>query len=239
MATFRSTPKPAGISDLEHQLRRFHSFLWVSGGAFNDFFIHIIDGLCWMKETPGEGGRAGRAALPHAEGRGALVDQNFDAYAVEYTYADGAKLLNGRKWFQQVFSSHMLGSGAAIVSSNSDCGAPWSSPPAGLLQGEPRLDVKDPEDQTNPYQNEWNDFIAAIRDGRPYNEAKYGVETRRWCAAWATSAASTGVEVSYKDLLECKHEFRRSRNSRSRRRRPCPRTPRPVPGPGVVTDREY
>ena len=49
IVTFRSPPKPEGISDLEYQIRRFHSFLWASGGAYNDFFIHIIDQLCWMK----------------------------------------------------------------------------------------------------------------------------------------------------------------------------------------------
>src|SRR5579872_1121198 len=31
---FESPPKPAGISDLDYQVRRFHSFLWASGGNF-------------------------------------------------------------------------------------------------------------------------------------------------------------------------------------------------------------
>src|SRR5262249_58910804 len=29
---FESRPKPANISDLDYQVRRFHSFLWASGG---------------------------------------------------------------------------------------------------------------------------------------------------------------------------------------------------------------
>ena len=41
VAFFRSLPKPDHLTDLQYQIRRFHSFLWASGGAYNDFFIHI------------------------------------------------------------------------------------------------------------------------------------------------------------------------------------------------------
>ena len=30
-------------SELLWQIQRFHSFIWASGGCFNDFYIHIID----------------------------------------------------------------------------------------------------------------------------------------------------------------------------------------------------
>ena len=50
------------MTDLEYQIRRFHSFLWAGGGCFSDFNIHIIDHLCWMKnawpvKAQGVGGR--------------------------------------------------------------------------------------------------------------------------------------------------------------------------------------
>ena len=35
---------------------------------------------------------------------------------------------------------------------------------------------KSPRDQGNPYQNEWNDLVDAIRNDKPYNEAERGVE---------------------------------------------------------------
>ena len=40
---FSSLPKPAGITDLLYQVQRFHSFIWASGGCFNDFYIHLVD----------------------------------------------------------------------------------------------------------------------------------------------------------------------------------------------------
>ncbi|MGC8991282.1 MAG: Gfo/Idh/MocA family protein, partial [Verrucomicrobiia bacterium] len=48
---FSSLPKPAGISELMYQIRRFHSFIWASGGNYSDFYIHIIDHLGWMKNA--------------------------------------------------------------------------------------------------------------------------------------------------------------------------------------------
>jgi predicted dehydrogenase len=48
---FNSPPKPANISHLMYQIQRFHSFLWASGGAYSDFYIHNIDECCWMKDA--------------------------------------------------------------------------------------------------------------------------------------------------------------------------------------------
>ena len=48
---FESFPTPRGTKDLMYQIQRFHSFLWASGGNYSDFYIHIIDHLCWLKNT--------------------------------------------------------------------------------------------------------------------------------------------------------------------------------------------
>src|SRR5438046_3142256 len=84
-----ATHKYGDMNELEYQIRRFHSFLWASGGCYSDFLIHNIDECCWMKgawpiQAQASGGR---------HYRGNNIDQNFDHYSVEYTFADGAKLL--------------------------------------------------------------------------------------------------------------------------------------------------
>ena len=38
-ATAFSKPRPKDINELEYQIRRFHSFLWASGGAYSDFLV--------------------------------------------------------------------------------------------------------------------------------------------------------------------------------------------------------
>src|SRR4029079_8643550 len=109
-------PKPDDISELLYQIKRFHSFLWASGGSFSDFLIHNIDESCWMKnawpiKAAGYGGR---------HYRGENIDQNFDNYSVEYTFADGTKFyLHGRSMdgCENRFASYAHGTkGSAVIS---------------------------------------------------------------------------------------------------------------------------
>jgi predicted dehydrogenase len=85
VASAFSVRKPADKNEVLYQIERFHSFLWASGGLFSDFYIHFIDECCWMKNA--------WPVRAHALGgrhyRGDYIDQNFDSYAVEYTFADG------------------------------------------------------------------------------------------------------------------------------------------------------
>ena len=113
---------PGQPSELLWQIQRFHSFIWASGGCFSDFYIHIIDHCCWMKnawpvKAQAVGGR---------HYRGTCVDQNFDSYAVEYTFADGAKLFMDGRYIAgctDIYSSYVHGSkGLAIASKGGDCG---------------------------------------------------------------------------------------------------------------------
>src|SRR3954470_13685286 len=120
---------PAGkeASELEFQIRRFHSFLWASGGLYSDFYIHNIDECCWMKndwpvQAQASGGRHYRNHMTPKE-RGEDVDQNFDNYSVEYTFDDGAKLLlYGRTMVgcHDQFASYAHGSkGIGVISTSS------------------------------------------------------------------------------------------------------------------------
>ena len=209
---FSSLPKPAGENELLYQVQRFHSFLWASGGNYSDFYIHIVDHLGWMKnawpiKAQGLGGRHYRQSL---EGE-TYVDQNFDTYAVEYTYADGTKFtFDGRcmTGCNDIYSSYLHGTkGMAIVSKNGDCGAPSSifksqNPRRSDLVWESKI----PAGQENPYQNEWDDLVAAIRNDKPYSEVKSGVECSL-VTSMGRMAAHTGQEVTYDDILNGDHEM--------------------------------
>ena len=62
-----------------------------------------------------------------------------------------------------------------------------------------------PEEQ-DPYQNEWNDLVDAIRDDKPYNEVKRGVEASL-VASMGRMAAHTGREITFDQMLNCEHEM--------------------------------
>ncbi|HEY7311952.1 MAG TPA: Gfo/Idh/MocA family oxidoreductase [Gemmataceae bacterium] len=248
VAFFQSAPKPAGISELLYQVQRFHSFLWASGGCYSDFYIHNIDECCWMKDAwPVEARAAGGRHY-----RGNSIDQNFDVYSVEYTFADGTKLLlEGRcmNGCDQQFASLAHGTkGSAVISSNSH----WPSS-CRLLKNQhastARKYQKDiiwkcgPEKGSdNPYRVEWDELLQAIREDRPYNEVERGAQASL-VTAMGRMAAHTGQIVTYDQILNCEHEFA-PEVDKLKMDSPAPLQmgsdgKYPMPEPGRKTKREY
>ena len=235
-------PKPDDVSELEYQIRRFHGFLWASGGCYSDFLIHNIDECCWMKDAwpvkaQGAGGR---------HYRGDCIDQNFDTYSVEYTFDDGTKLfLEGRNMpgCHQEFASYVQGSKAAAVISAS------SHTPArcrifkGQKMARNEVVWAFPQPEQNPYQLEWDHLINAIRKDKIYNEVKRGA-----MASLVTSmgrmSAHTGQVVTLDDMMNCAHEFAPDVDKLTFDG-PAPLLADastgkyPIPQPGIVRDREY
>jgi predicted dehydrogenase len=236
-----SDPKPDTISELMYQIQRFHSFLWASGGLFSDFYIHQIDECCWMK-----GAWPVKAqALGGRHYRGAKIDQNFDIYAVEYTFADGTRFfLNGRtiNGCKDDMSSNVHGTkGLGIVSSAGHTPGNCRTFKGHNIKSDAMLwRAKQPE--ANPYQLEWDDLVDAIRKDKRYNEVKRGVEASL-VTSMGRMAAHTGQEITFEEMLNCGHEFApgldRLTSKSQAPLQPDRKGKYPVPQPGKVTRKEY
>ena len=248
-ASALARPNPGQVSDLLYQIQRFHSFLWASGGCYSDYYIHQIDECSWMKNA--------WPVKVHALGgrhyRGESLDQNFDSYSVEYTYPDGAKLFyDGRNMSgcKAEFASYAHGSkGSAIISSGGH-----SPGRVRLFKGQdpnPRdyssenvlwAFSKPPAPEPNPYDLEWDDLVDAIRNNRPYNEVRRGVEASL-VTCMGRMAAHTGQEITYEEMLNCEHEFAPDVDKLTMDS-PAPLLAGPdgkypVPEPGIKKNREY
>jgi predicted dehydrogenase len=245
---FLSLPKPAGITDLLYQVKRFHSFIWASGGCYNDFYIHLIDHLGWMKNQWPVKAQAlgGRHYKISPEGV-AYVDQNFDVYSVEYTYADGTKFFFGGRCMhgcEEIYTSSLHGTkGIGIASKSGDCGLPSSLYKSQTATAENLIwESKVNPDEKDPYQNEWNDLIDAIRDDKAYNEVKRGVEASL-VSSMGRMAANTGREVTFDQMLNCEHDMAPD-IEKFTMDSPAPLLADasgryPVPQPGITITREY
>jgi len=205
-AYFRSLPKPDGISELMYQIQRFHSFLWASGGCFSDFYIHFIDECCWMKDTwpvkaQGMGGR---------HQRDKYIDQNFDQYSVEYTFADDTRLFFYGRSMDGCYgrsASYVHGSkGLGVVSYAGHHPAKCRIYRGQKLDREEDLVWAFPQPEAHPYREEWNHLVDAIREDKPYNEARFGAESSL-VTSMGRMAAHTGQVVTYDEMLNSDHEF--------------------------------
>ncbi len=234
-------PRSGTESELMYQIRNFHGFLWLSGGAYSDFLIHNLDEACWMKgkwpvKAMGMGGR---------HYRGDCVDQNFDVYSIEYTFDDGTKLfLDGRTipGCTQEFASFAHGTkGVGVIST-----AAHSPAKCRIYDGhnmvEDKLKWAFPQPEPNPYQLEWDHLVTAIRNDEKYNEVERGVMASA-VTSMGRMSAHTGVEITLEDFMKHDHEFAPQVGELTLDG-PAPLLANsdgkyPVPAPGLITKREY
>jgi predicted dehydrogenase len=91
-AYWNSTPqgvpeRKAGQGELDFQLRNWQHFAWLSGRPVVEQHIHNLDVINWLKKSH----------PVSAQGHGAMADgvaEASDQHFVEFTYADGTKLIS-------------------------------------------------------------------------------------------------------------------------------------------------
>ena len=162
-----------GTSDMEHQLRFWRCFDWLSGGRLVEAHCHELDVMDWaMGEHPVEAnGMGGRQVC--TQGRFAAdYDHHFD----EYTYADGTKMYSQNRSMNGVWidlTEHIHGTKGVVDLS-------------GKIM---KINEYGQREAVNPYRLEHVDLMEAIRLGKPYHEG--------WIGASSSFTAILGREASY------------------------------------------
>ena len=191
-----------GESIVAHQIRNYSCFTWLNGSFILDWLIHNLDVCCWAKgaypvSAQGMGGRQTRKEK----------DQQFDHFAVEYTFADGTRLVaQGRHqtgtW--ECFQSTIHGqTGCAIIGEgvpNPRIYKGHSPVPANLLweyTDGPKRDQ---------YQIEHDVLFGCIRNDKPVNEAERCCQTTM-VGILGRMAAETGQTITWDEALNSTTEL--------------------------------
>ncbi|RMF96072.1 MAG: twin-arginine translocation signal domain-containing protein [Planctomycetota bacterium] len=194
--------RPADMNQIEFQLRNGARFNWVCSGFFIDWHCHNIDVACWAKgDWPVEAhGLAGRTD----DRAGNLLDH----YAVEYTFADGAKLY--------CYSRHMVGcwstysdyahgtKGAAVLMTN--LSQPKTRIYNNLRMTDDALVWRYEEREPNPYVVEWQELLDAIRQDKPHNESQRAAKANM-VALMGRMAAHTGQFVTIEQAEQSTFQY--------------------------------
>jgi predicted dehydrogenase len=168
-------PKPAEKSELEWQLRNFTKFLWVSGGLWAEMDIHQIDELCWIKDSwpataHGVGGRIANSTD---------CSQNLDSFSVEWTFGDGAKAYDVVRYIPKCyneFATYIQGTKkAAQFSGNIHAATVQIFKDQRTTRD--NVEWAAPKEELTAWQQQWNDFLDAIRHDKPFNQAKRAAQT--------------------------------------------------------------
>jgi predicted dehydrogenase len=185
------------------QFGRIHLF-WIGSGHMVDYLIHQIDECCWIKDAwpvacHGLGGR-----VPGSQDHG----QNIDVYSMEYTFADGSKAFCGFRRIDRTRSDF------ATYIHGTKCAAQFSGNvhAATVHMYKDQRTEKDniawvpTADAFSPWQYEWNNLIASIRNDRPHNEAKRAAYSDL-TTLMGRAACHTGQTVTWDDMMQSRFQF--------------------------------
>jgi predicted dehydrogenase len=191
-------PRQPGWSDMTYQMRNWYYFTWLSGDFNVEQHVHFLDVSAWLmgNQYParalGLGGRQVRT--------GPEFGQIYDHFSVVYEYADGVRLTSNCR--QQVgcknnLSVQVLGSnGRANLSERRRGNCTLSNSGDWYFDG-PEGDL---------YQQEHDEFFAAIRSGKPLNNGEYMAKSTL-LAIMGRMAAYTGQEITWEMALNSREDL--------------------------------
>ena len=193
---------PKNANELVFQLQHPNSFTWVSSGFFIDWHCHNIDVACWVKgawpvSAQGMGGRCYEQA-----------GSQFDHYTVEYTFADGTKLLAFSRHMNNcwnTYTDYAHGSkGSAVIMASLGDPRPKIYKSHNMVKKELVWEFGKPD--PNPYHAEWQVLVDAIRQNKPHNEARRAGEAEV-VALMGRMATHTGQYITWDQALNSNFQF--------------------------------
>ena len=195
-------PRPKDANPIAFQIQHASSFNWVSSGIFVDWHCHNVDVACWTKgawpvSARGMGGRCY-----------AQAGSQFDHYAIEYTFADGAKLFAFSRYMSgcwQTYSDYAHGSrGSAVIMTSLGAPKPRIYKSQNMVKEE--LAWEYGQRDCNPYVDEWQVLLDAIRQDKPHNEARRAGEAQV-ATLMGRVATHTGKEVTWDQMVNSDFQF--------------------------------
>jgi len=176
--------KAKAWSDMEWHCRNWLFLTWLSGDHIVEQHVHNLDVINWAigshpVKCSGMGGRQVRTAPQYGN--------IFDHFAIEYEYANGAKVMS---MCRQTDGCHSNVSERVIGTQ----GFSYTDGANGYIKGTKAFKYE--KESPNPYVQEHTDLIASIRAGKPLNEGKQVAESTL-TAIMGRMSAYTGRALSW------------------------------------------
>lgn len=192
------TPIPKeNMTELEYQVRNWYFFNWLSGDHICEQHIHNIDVGNWVKQAhpikaEGMGGRQVRTGKEYGN--------IFDHHAVEYTYADGTKMMSSCR--QMPGCRNTVNEFVEASEGSAELGSqrPSMTKNGAIIWQAAR---KKPGEAVSPYQVEHNVWLDAIINNKPHNEAEYGAMSTM-TAILGRMATYSGQVIQWDEALASK-----------------------------------
>jgi len=209
-----ASSRPAGMGDVEWQLRNWYNFAWLSGDGLVEQACHSVDKIMWaMKDVPplrcvGNGGRM----IPNHEGN------IFDHIDVFYEWEGGVRASMAQR---QIANCHSDNSDYLIGAKGTGTIKGFGSP---AIRGETSWRYEGP--RKDMYQVEHDELFASIRSGKPINDGAWMAQSTL-VAIMGRMAAYTGKEITWEMITNSQEKLVPDNLTWDMK---LPITPMPVPG---------
>ncbi|MBM3793127.1 MAG: Gfo/Idh/MocA family oxidoreductase [Acidobacteria bacterium] len=183
-----ATERPAGMSDVEWQIRNWYNFTYLCGDGIVEQAVHSVDKVAWaFKDLPpascvGVGGRQ----IP------ANAGNIFDHMEINYVWPDGRRAFIGQRQIEGCHnenSDYIMGTkGAALIGRG----------PMPRITGENKWTFEGAK--VDMYQAEHDALFASIRRGEPLNNGTW-MATSTMLAIMGRMSAYTGQQITWEQAL--------------------------------------
>jgi predicted dehydrogenase len=191
-----ASSRPAGMSDVEWQIRNWYNFVWLGGDGLFEQACHSVDKILWaMKDVPpvrcvGNGGRV----QPNNEGN------IFDHIDVFYEWADGTRATMAQR--QIAGLTHNDNTDYVVGAKGTGTVHFASAEMVGGDGGPWRTDAP----KKTMYQLEHDALFAAIRKNQPIREADRMAKSTL-VGLMGRMAAYTGNAVTWEDIQKSNEDL--------------------------------
>jgi predicted dehydrogenase len=183
-----ASEQPAGMSDVEWQVKNWYNFSWLCGDSLVEQAVHSADKIAWaMQDKPpvscvAVGGRQ----IP-AEG-----GNIYDHFEVSYVYPNGMRAFLASRQIENCYNENA----DYIIGSKGTCTI--GRGPNPRITGEKGWTFQG--SRVDMYQAEHDALFASIRQGKPINNGER-LATSTLLAIMGRMAAYTGQQVTWEQAM--------------------------------------
>jgi len=179
-----------GWTDMEWQLRNWNYFTWLGGDHIVEQHVHNLDIMNWaLGAHPVKAyGMGGRQARPNKN-----YGHIYDHFAIEYEYPNGVIMTSQCR--QMNSCEGRVEERVVGTKGTSNC-VNWIKQTGGQFW-------RFREQEVNAYQQEHKELVAAIRTGKPINDA-FAIAEATLVGIMGREAAYSGQTIEWEQALNMK-----------------------------------
>jgi len=184
-------PRRPEQTELEYQMRNWYYFNWLCGDHIVEQHIHNIDVINWLLNdypvsAQGQGGRLVR--------KGKDYGQIFDHHMVEYTYANGHKMISQCRHMPDCWNEV-----AEYVHGTNG----WADISRGRIFNKDGETIFRSRASRNGHQQEHHNLFQDYIEGKRPNETEYGAKST-FASILGRLATYTGIVLKWDDAINSK-----------------------------------